>query len=130
LDELFRGNRKRSVCSINHADGSNPIFFGEFGDGELSIFFFVDDRRVRDDCQTEADFDRAFYRFDVVELGDFADIDSVGFENFIGCLARRDVALEEDEIASFEFRNFYLFPFGSAECSAKIICRTRKSSRN
>ncbi len=79
MHEFFRRNRKRSVSSIDDADGTNPIFFGEFDDAELVVFFFVDDRRMRDDCQTEADFDRAFDGFDVVEFGGFTNVYAVGF---------------------------------------------------
>jgi hypothetical protein len=34
---------------------------------------------MRDDCQTEADFDRAFDGFDIVKFGGFANVNAVGF---------------------------------------------------
>ncbi len=55
-------------------------------------------RGARDDGEAEADLDRALDRLDVVELGDAAHRDAVRAQDAVDRPARRDVALEEDEV--------------------------------
>src|ERR1041384_5455167 len=108
FDKLARGCAERAVAAIDEADGACPFGFRKRDDGELPAPLFINDARTRHNCDAEADFDRAFDRLDIVELGHLMHADAVRAQDAVGRLARRDVALKEDEVQSIKFARAHL----------------------
>src|SRR5262245_46400880 len=98
LDELTRRRAEDFALAMNDADGAREDAFGEVQRDELFIADLVRDRCFGQDRNADADLDRALDRLDVVELHHAIDLDPLLFEDAVNRLARRDVALEGDEI--------------------------------
>src|SRR5688500_12795705 len=96
---------------MDHADWADPILLGQFYDDQLSGSLLFYDRWQGYDGNSKAHLYSSFDRLDVVELGNFLNLDTMGLENPVGRFSRWRVAFEEDHVDAVQVPGAHLFLF-------------------